>query len=360
MYAVFLVRQPDTFKKLVYMENNLTKEIFNREIREANSICILGHISPDGDCVGSVLGTFNYICSLKGIKAGNAEAEEDRESGKESAVLVQPYLEEVNDKFLYLKGSDIVCTDPKDDRKYELAIVCDCGDEDRLGRFRHFMDHAQKVLMIDHHYTNPGFGDYMFVASNASSACEVLFGMMEEAYVNKDIAECIYTGLIHDTGVFRHNSTSPKTLRAAAKCMEYGINFNAIIEESFFSMTLRQKRVLGWILTHMEARLDGRLIIACIDMKTRKELDAVEMDMDGMIDQMRTTTGALLAAYIYETKDHRGKLSLRSNSDLVDVSRIAANYGGGGHKRAAGCFMGLDFEKDKAEIELAVLEQLNV
>lgn len=325
------------------MENTLTKEIFHQEIRKAGSVCILGHISPDGDCMGSVLGTYNYIKNLR-EKSGD--------------VLIQPYLEEVGDKFLYLNGSSLVCTDPKDDRKYELAVVLDCADPDRLGRFRHFMDHADKVIMIDHHFTNPGFGDYQLVIPSSSSASEALFGLLDEKYVNKSVAECIYTGLIHDTGVFRHNSTSPETMRVAAKCMEYGIDFNTIIEESFFSMTFGQKRVLGWLLSHMESSLNGRLITASLDIKTRKELDAVEMDMDGMIDHLRTTTGALLAAYMYETKDKRVKLSLRSNSDLVDVSRIAANYGGGGHKRAAGCFMGLDFEKNKAEIQYAVLEQL--
>ncbi len=331
---------------IICMENNLTKEIFHRELLKAESICILGHISPDGDCVGSVLGAYNYIRKLPGCTAVTA--------GR-----LQPYLEEVGEKFRYMQGSDVVCCDPRDDRRYELALVCDCADPDRMGRFRHFMDRADRCIMIDHHVTNPGFGDHRLVVPGSSSSCEVLFGLMEEKYVDRSVAECIYTGLIHDTGVFRHNSTSPDTLRAAARCMEYGIDFNRIIEESFFSMTFAQKRVLGWLLSHMESYLDGRLIMAALDMPTKKDLGAESMDMDGMIDHMRTTTGALLAAYMYETKDGRTKLSLRSNSDLVDVSRIAAAYGGGGHKRAAGCFMGLDLERNKAEIEAAVTEQLD-
>ena len=330
------------------MSSKLTKQIFNTELRNADSICILGHISPDGDCMGSVLGVYNYILNLR---AGDKAAGQD--------IRVRPYLEEVGEKFRYLSGSGDVCTDHRDEAKYELAVVCDCADEDRTGKFRRFMERAKRCILIDHHITNPGFGDYCLVQPHASSASEVLFGLMEEEFIDFKVAECIYTGLIHDTGVFRHNSTSPETMRVAAKCMEYGINFNRIIEESFFSMTFDQKRMLGWLLCHMESRLDGRLILGSLDMKTRKEMGAEDMDMDGMIDHMRTTTGALLAAYMYETKDGRVKLSLRSNSDLMDVSRIAQHYGGGGHKRAAGCFMGQDFEKNAAEIEALVREQLS-
>ena len=324
------------------MENNLNREIFNDELLKAESICILGHISPDGDCIGSVLASLNYIQNLRGTD-----------------FPVQAYLEEVGDKFLYLNGSESVCCDPRDARCYSLALVCDCADPDRMGRFRHYMDHAGICLMIDHHITNPGFGDYRLVLPHASSSCEVLFGLFEDGFINRFVAECIYTGVIHDTGVFRHSSTSPRTMCTAARCMEYGIDFNRIIEESFFSMTFAQKHVLGWLLSNMESRLDGRLMTVSLDMPTRKVLGAEQMDMDGMIDHMRTTTGALLAAYMYETKDGRCKLSLRSNTDSVDVSRIAAAYGGGGHKRAAGCFMGLDFDKNKAEIEAAVLAQIS-
>lgn len=338
------------------MSAELTKEIFNRELRNADSICILGHISPDGDCMGSVLGVYNYILNLRAAKT--AQTDGAQSEGGRPQLIVRPYLEEVGEKFRYLPGSGDVCTDHRDEMRYQLAVVCDCADADRTGKFRKFMDHAERCVMIDHHITNPGFGDYCLVKPHSSSASEVLYGLLEEEYIDYKVAECIYTGLIHDTGVFRHNSTSPETMRVAAKCMEYGINFNRIIEESFFSMTFEQKRMLGWLLCHMESRLDGRLILSCLDMKTRREMGAEDMDMDGMIDQLRTTTGALLAAYMYETKDGRVKLSLRSNSDLADVSRIAQQYGGGGHKRAAGCFMGLDFAKNAAEIEALVKEQL--
>lgn len=315
------------------MAELLTKEIFNKAIRDAGSICILGHISPDGDCIGSVLGVYNYIKNIPECR--------DKK--------VQPYLEEINHKFDYLKGAcDIASC--RDDLSYELAIVLDCAGIDRMGKYASYYETAAHTILVDHHHTNTGFCDYALICGEASSASEVVYALFDKAYVNAFVAECIYTGIIHDTGVFKHNSTHKSTMETAAECMEYGINFGRIIDDSFFSMTFEQKKMLGYILYNMQSRFDGRLVYGCVDMKTRRAMNAEKMDMDGMIDNMRTTTDALAAVYLYETLDGRVKASMRSNSDIIDVSRIASLFGGGGHKRAAGCFMSGDFEKDIDDI----------
>lgn len=325
----------------------LTAEIFDSSIREAQSICVLGHVSPDGDCFGSTLAVYNYIRNLKAAAGCDV-----------SSYRLQNYLEETNEKFAFLNGSDAISIDSNDCKEYELAIVCDCADTKRLGRFEKYYNRAGQALVIDHHFTDPGYGDYCIVRGEASSACEVLYDLLDPKYFDKHIAECIYTGIIHDTGVLRYSSTSKHTMDIAGSCMDMGIEFGRIIEESFFSMSFQQKKVLGYVLSNMKLRADGRIAYSFLDMETRKALGAEDMDMDGMIDQLRTTSGALMAAYMYETKDGRVKVSLRSNSDLVDVSRVCQANGGGGHKKAAGCFMSLDFEKNMDEVEADFHEQM--
>lgn len=334
-------RQTQIQKTKRMMIEQLTKEKFNEALLKAKTICLLGHISPDGDCIGSVLGAYNYIKNLPG--------------GSEK--IVQPYLEEINKKFYFLKGSDIISS-ARDGIKYDLAVVLDCADIGRIGKLGSYLEDAESSLLIDHHITNPGFCDMALVRGDASSASEVLYTLMDEQYVDKAVAECIYTGIVHDTGVFRHNSTHRSTMEIAGKCMDYGIDFGSIIEDSFFAMNFDQKVMLGYILNNMKSRFDGKLVYGWVDMAKRKELGAEKMDMDGMIDNMRSTTGALAAVYMYETLDGRVKASLRSNSDIIDVSVIAQKYGGGGHKRAAGCFVSKDFEKNIEEIAAEFGKQL--
>lgn len=323
------------------MIDSLTKEAFNAAIRSADKICILGHISPDGDCIGSVLGTYNYI---KNMYPGNEKK-------------VQPYLEEINKKFFFLNGADKICPD-KDGEVYDLAIVLDCADAGRLGRFGSYLEEAGHSVLIDHHITNEGFCDMALVRPEASSASEVVYTLMEEEHIDKNTAACIYTGIVHDTGVFKYSSTHRSTMEIAGRCIDYGIDFGSIIEDSFYSMTFDQKHMLGYILCSMKSRFDGKLVYGWVDMEKRRELGAEKMDMDGMIDNMRSTSGALAAVYMYETSDGRIKASLRSNSDIIDVSVIAKNYGGGGHKRAAGCFVSKDFEKNIDEISAEFGRQL--
>ena len=323
---------------------NETADKLNEMIRVAESICILGHIGPDGDCAGSTLGMRSYILSMS------------RAEGLQKTVQV--YLEEFSEKFSYLPGYETVSHDPAEEKRYDLCIVCDCADEGRLGKFYSYLKNAGKSFCADHHVTNGGFADVCEIRPEASSTCEVIWDLMEQRYVNRDAAVCIYTGIVHDTGVFRYSSTSPHTMEIAGRCMSFGFDFGEIIDDSFFAMSFGQKLILGRALSEMQSRLSGKLVASSVSAETMQFYGVGKKEMDGIIDELRTTRGALCAVFMYQTQNRQYKVSLRSNTDAVDVSRIAKAFGGGGHKRAAGCFMSADPAKNLEKIEAEVEKQL--
>ena len=317
---------------------------FHEMIDQASDICVLGHIGPDGDCLGSTLAVRNYI------------AERCRRQGAKKKVQV--YLEAFSSKFDYLPGASGICSDTKAKGRYDLAIICDCADAKRLGPFAHFMETAKHTFCLDHHVTNDGFANVCVIRPDASSTCEVLFDLLDHAFLTRETAECIYTGIIHDTGVFRYSSTSAHTMEIAGACMKFGFDFGAIIDDSFFSMSYPQKLALGRVLSEMRSYLDGRLVTSFIDRKTMNFYGVTGKEMDGIIDQMGTTRGALCALFQYETLGHQFKISMRSNSDALNVAAIAQKFGGGGHVKAAGCFMGMDPEENIKRITAEVEKQI--
>lgn len=317
---------------------------FNALLDAADSICILGHIGPDGDCVGSTLALRNYI--------------RNRSRARQSAPEVQVYLEAFSPKFNYLLGAAEICTDKQAEGNYALCVVCDCADEGRLGPFAHFYRSAAHSFCIDHHATNAGFAENFVIKPEASSTCEVLFDLLETEGIDRNVAECVYTGIVHDTGVFRYSSTSPHTMEIAGQCMGYGFDFGNIIDDSFFAMSLPQKQVLGRVLAEMEAHLDGRLVAGAIDRKTMEFYGVTGKEMDGMIDELRTTRGAVCAVFQYQTLNRQFKISMRSNSDALNVAAIAQKFGGGGHVKAAGCFMGMNPKENLQKIIAEVEKQI--
>ncbi len=321
------------------------KLIFNSLISEAKSIAILGHLSPDGDCAGSVLGVYNYVLNFTKEK----QLSEKR---------VSAYLEEFSDKFSYLNGYAEVIHEPTD-KIYDLCIVCDCGDDSRLGKFSFIQKNAVHSFCLDHHITNKGFAEYCIVKPEASSSCEVLFDLLDEDMLDKNTAECIYTGIIHDTGVFRYSSTSRHTMDIAGKCMSFGFDFGKIIDDSFFSMSLTQKKVMGKVLFETESYLDGKVIVGSIDAASMKEYGVSSKDMDGIIDNLRTTRNALCAVFMYQTLNRQYKISMRSNSDDINVAKIAQGFGGGGHVKAAGCFLGPSVKENTQKLLNEIEKQLN-
>ena len=288
-------------------------------IETDETIAVLGHIHPDGDCVGSCLAVCNYI----------------REQYPEK--VVQVYLEKPPVKFNYLKYFDEICQDAHTGKTYDLCICLDSAALDRLGEFAAYLDSAQASICLDHHVTNSGYAQENFVLE-ASSASEVVYGFLDLDKISKETAECIYTGILHDTNVFKNSNTTEHTMEVAGKMMSKGINFAKIIDESFYRKTYVQNQILGRALLESVVFLHGTCIFSVVRRRDMEFYGVESTDLDGIVDQMRITEGVEVAIFLYEIENHVFKVSMRSNN-YVNVSKVAAYFGGGGHIRASGCTM---------------------
>jgi phosphoesterase RecJ-like protein len=298
-------------------------EKINAEIAGAKRIAIAGHVRPDGDCVGACTALYLYLEQNK------------EEFGIEQ---VDVYLEPFGNGFRILIGADRIKHTYEVEEGYDVFISLDCGSLDRLGNALKFFETAGKTVNIDHHVSNLGFAKVNHVVADASSTCEVLYTIMEEERINKDIAAALYVGMIHDTGVFKHSNTSERTMSIAGKLIGKGIDFPTLIDESFYAKTYLQNQVLGRCLMESILVLDGKVVFASISRKMLDFYGAGPSDLEGIIDQLRVTKGTEVAIFVYEMKAQEYKVSMRSNGE-VNVSRIAVYFGGGGHIRAAGCSM---------------------
>lgn len=289
-------------------------------VEQAQTVAILGHVRPDGDCIGSALGLLNYLQEQYPQKT------------------IQVYLEKPAKKFSYLLHFDSISQELDPELVYDLCICLDSGDVERLGPYAVYLEHAKESICLDHHITNGGFAKVNVVEAQVSSTCEVLYGFLDDDKISRATAECFYTGIIHDTNVFKNSNTSAKTMEVAGRMMTKGINFGKIIDDSFFHKTYVQNQILGRALLESITILQGACIFSAVRLKDMEFYGVDCSDLDGIVDQLRVTEGVECAIFLHETENHVYKVSMRSNN-YVDVSAIAAYFGGGGHIRAAGCNM---------------------
>lgn len=290
------------------------------QLAQVKTVAIAGHVRPDGDCVGSCLATYNYINTWF------------------PQIQADIYLEPIPNIFKFLKNSDKICTTCENNRKYDLCIVQDCGDTGRLGPALKYFQTAKKTVCIDHHVSNDSFADENYIFPEASSTSELIFELLEQDKITKEIAECIYVGMVHDTGVFQYSCTSARTMNVAGILMEKGINFSKIVDDTFYTKTFAQNQILGQALLNSRLYLDGVVIATALTLDEMARFQVLPKHLDGIVSQLRVTKGVEAAVFLYENDDHTWKLSMRSNGK-TDVAEIAMKYQGGGHVRAAGATM---------------------
>lgn len=296
---------------------NARSESIWQMVNKASTIAICGHIRPDGDCVGSCMALYMYIKKIYTDKK------------------VYVYLEHIPEVFKYISCINEAILDYRD-VKPDLFISLDCSDPERLGAAEEYFKKAPHTINIDHHISNLSFGEINHYSTKSSSTCEVVFELMEDKHIDVEIATALYTGIIHDTGVFRYNNTSRRTMEIGGILIEKGVAHDIIIDESFYEKTYVQNKLLARCVLDSYLELNGDCIVGVVSKAIMDEYGANTEDLDGIVNQLRITKGVRLAVFIHEMSDNEFKVSLRANGKL-DVSRIAVSFGGGGHVKAAGC-----------------------
>lgn len=292
------------------------------EVKGAKTIGISGHIRPDGDCVGSVMGLYLYLKKVC------------------FETQIQVMLEKPADIFSCIQGVEDISSDFKPITDcFDVFIALDC-EKSRLGEAEKFFDLAKKKINIDHHISNAeGCGDVNFVVPTASSASELVYKVLEDkSQIDAEIAKALYIGIIHDTGVFQYSNTLPETLEIAAKLIAYGFDFPKLIDSTFYEKTYVQNQIMGRALLESIVFMDGKCIVSMVDKKTMAFYNASPHDLDGIVSQLRNTKGVECAIFMYQTDTLEYKVSLRSNG-MLDVAKVASYFGGGGHVKAAGVTM---------------------
>ena len=294
-----------------------TEEKMNFFLTGKETVGIAGHVRPDGDCVGSTLAIYNYIKEYY------------------PQIDVRLYLEPIPNVFKFLRYADEIRSDYTDEIVFDLFIVCDCGDEGRLGNAVKYYENAKNTLCIDHHVSNQEFAQHNYIFPDASSTCELVYELLDRSHITKEIAECLYTGMVHDTGVFQYSCTSAKTMNIAGQLMELGIDYSEIVDATFYTKTYAQNQILGQALLDSRLYLDGRCIISVVTKEEMDEFGVLPKHLDGIVNQLRVTKGVVVAAFMYQNEDGSFKVSLRANGTF-DVAALAMHFGGGGHVKAAG------------------------
>ena len=277
-----------------------------------------GHIRPDGDCVGSCMALYLYVKTYY------------------PEIQVDVYLDNPKPVFGHIDCMDEIKTELDGDKEYDLFVTCDVSARDRLALAGPYFDSAKKTACIDHHISNPGFAQVNHIRGDVSSACEVLYGLLDPEKVNCTIAKPVYTGMVHDTGVFQYSNVTPDTLTRAAKLIAFGIPFTDLIQKTFYEKGFNEARASAYAISKAAQLLDGFFVWSYMTIKEMERFQITSAELDSVVSELRNIRGVDTAVFLYEIESGVWKCSFRSNH-VVNVSELAVSFGGGGHVRASGC-----------------------
>jgi phosphoesterase RecJ-like protein len=288
-------------------------------IRKNSSFFIAGHVKPDGDTVGCAIALSSLL----------------RRLGKRAHAYTR---EAVPDYLKFLPGANKITLADKVRKKFDCAIILECSDLGRMGNLI-TLDQADTVINIDHHAVFNNFGDINYIDSSASSSAEqvyYLFRQMKMPFTLKE-AEALYVGLVTDTGKFQQANTTPDALRMAAGLLEAGVVPAMIYDRLYASYRLNGLRLLGDVLAGMQLAFEGKVAYVKVTKAMYAATATGANDTEGIINYTLSMPQVLVGAMLRETDEPGAvKVSFRSRGNC-DVNRIAHHFGGGGHKKAAGC-----------------------
>lgn len=299
---------------------------FQEKVLAAKSVLVASHLNPDGDALGSCLGVSYYLESL----------------GIQHDVVRHS---EVPQNLKFLPGIERIRRTPTMDR-HDLGIVLDLDSTERLGSTAEYFEKCDEVIVIDHHVPHEAPGDFRIVDQSAAATAAILTRMFLEldAPISPAMATCLLAGIVTDTGSYRFRNTNAEALILSGRLLEAGGDITLISEEVFQNKPLSAVRLLGLMLEHMTLDSSEQLAWGTICFGDFQETHATDEDTEGFVNEMLAIQTVRIAALFRETKPNWVRVSLRSRGEF-DVSAIAREFGGGGHKNAAGCSFDLPIDE---------------
>jgi bifunctional oligoribonuclease and PAP phosphatase NrnA len=317
-------------------------------IKGASHVVLVSHVYPDGDALGSLLG-------LGDILEGQGK-QVFRYLDKPVSHLYD-FLPTVNHGSTDLDAALQFAEQAYGAGKKVVAVALDCGDAERLGEAKDRLLTISPFIVIDHHRGHRDFGDHLWLERGCSSTGEMVYelALAMNAKVSVDAAFCLYVAIVTDTGSFRYESTSPRTLRIAADLIEIGVRPDEVAERVYDNYTLARLRLMEMVLATLVVHADGKIALISVSADMLNRSGATIDDVEGFINYPRSLSSAQVAGFIKEPKKGVVSVSLRAKGK-VDVASIAAVFGGGGHKNAAGFRIS---GKSIEDVQTLVLEELN-
>lgn len=293
-------------------------------ILEQDNFLVVSHVNPDGDAIGSTLAVGEMLRLLgKSYLMVN-------EGSPPGRLHMLTGLKDI------LNFGEWVAAGKKP--SFGCVIAVDCADYKRLGRVSEWLAGKLPLLNIDHHPTNDSFGSVNVIRPDAAATAEILYDLVEHMGVEwtRAMADCVYTGLLTDTGGFRYSNTSPKVLNIASEMLHYGVEGNELADELLEKMTYSHVMLLQKALAKLAFTEDRRIAWTDVTLAEISESGAVDADLEGLVNYPRNIEGVEVGMLFKEIQPGKWKVSFRS-AGLVDVAAVAQKFGGGGHVRAAGC-----------------------
>lgn len=288
------------------------------DLRDHRSVCIVGHIRPDGDCVGSQLG---LALALKA-------------EGKKVTVWNE---DPIPDKYRFL-DPDGLFQRPKRAQKFDCVVATDCASFERLGTVGACVTNRKRLMNIDHHASNTRYADLNWVSPREPSSGELIYRLLKVAKwpITRQIADCLFTAVSTDTGSFQYPTTRPGTFHVGAELVTRGANLAKICDEVYQSYPLSRARLLRHVYSHFRLTHNNQIAYFWLKKADFARSGAESDETEGLIDHIRAIAPVEIACVFEEIEPELTRISLRSKTDKVNVNEIAAEFGGGGHKAAAG------------------------
>jgi phosphoesterase RecJ-like protein len=315
---------------------------FRAFIDAFDSALITSHVDPDGDAVGSCLGLYH---ALRGM-------------GKDVVVALESPLPA---NLRFLPGADAIRSPEAVGRRYRAAWALDCSGLDRAGRVVPVcLEPDAHVANVDHHVGNDGFGDPRLINPEASATAELVHDVLDGYGVplGPETAQCLYTGILSDTGSFRFQNTTARSLRLAARLAEHGARAADVAEELYMKRSAGSLRILGLALASLEERGGGQIGALTITREMFQRARASADEADGIVQFAKALEGTRVGVLIQEVGPEEIRASLRSDGS-VDVNAVAGRFGGGGHRTAAGVRVRGRLEDVRRDLLLAIEQAVN-